>query len=116
MRKVSKAVWKERREVLLRAERSGLSLAAFARREGLAYWRLMAWKRRLRELDEASAESVDGVFAELVVVEPGTSAVSIHAPVEIALACGTTIRLRPGAEIQLLQIALASLAGDVRSC
>lgn len=101
MRRISDAVWQERRAVVGRFEESGLSLAAFCRREGLAYWQLLAWRKRFGE----ERPSGDASFAELVIgagggAQDGSGAA---APVEVLLPGGATIRVHKGADPALLR-------------
>lgn len=66
----------EAREALSALERSGLSLAAFAAREGLDDQRLRLWRKRI---------AVKPAFVELAVREPER--------VEIGLRSGRTLRV-----------------------
>jgi hypothetical protein len=56
------AMWVERRELVYRWRQSGFSIAESCRREGIASWKYLSWRKRLKELDATA----DG-FAELVV-------------------------------------------------
>jgi len=64
----------ERGIIVERFEASGLSMAEFCRREGIAYSQFMSWRKRL----SSPGESVGG-FAELVLAPGGGS------PAEAAL-------------------------------
>jgi len=115
MRTVSEAVWAERREVLRRLSESGVSAAAFCRQEGIPYWKLMAWQKRIRVMDEGgglgggAVESDRGsAFAELVVRENDArkhERVS-SAPVEIVLPGGAVVRVYTGADAGLVRTAV----------
>lgn len=118
MRLVSEDVWQERREVVARFEGSGLSLAEFCRREDLAYWKLIAWRKRLAEESAPDDSGVDQdkessppAFAELVVAKGAVEAglpMDGRPPllVEVALPGGAVIRVYTGAGADLLRAAL----------
>lgn len=98
-------LWAQRRELVSRWEQSGLSMAEFCRREDIAYWKFLSWRKRLEEFD-ASA----GGFAELVVSreqcasEEGKLTQAVHgALLEIALPGGVCVRVFAGADAVLLQ-------------
>ena len=115
MRTVNEAVWAERREILRRMAESGDSAAAFCRQEGIAYWKLMAWQKRIRVMDEGdgqdggAAEPDRGsAFAELVVREneAGKHGRVSGAPVEIVLPGGAVVRVYTGADAGLVRTAV----------
>jgi hypothetical protein len=98
-------MWMERRGLVSRWEQSGESMAAFCRREGIAYWKLLSWRKRLEELDAS-----EGGFAELVVggeqcaSEDGKLTQAVHgALLEIALPGGACVRVFAGADAALLR-------------
>lgn len=81
----------EAREALAAASRSGLSLAAFARRHGLSDRQLYWWHMRLRthrDVDVGPLSFVPVVPAPLPASEASTG-------IEVAVA-GTVIRVLPG--------------------
>lgn len=98
-------MWMERRGLVSRWEQSGESMAAFCRREGIAYWKLLSWRKRLAQMDEAGSG-----FAELVVRseefapegEQPSRGVQ-RALVEIALPGGACVRVFEGASDALLR-------------
>lgn len=117
MGRIDEGLWARRREVLAELEKSGLSAAEFCRREGIAYQALMAWRRRIRELDgiddpsPASGERTGSPFAELVVKESSAAGGSTPA-VEIALPSGAVVRVYKDADPGTLAMALR----EARSC
>lgn len=102
------AMWIERRELVSRWLQSGLSMAVFCRREEIAYWKFLSWRKRLEELD-----SSEGGFAELVVggelcaSEEGELTQAVHgALLEIALPGGACVRVFAGADAALVRDAV----------
>jgi hypothetical protein len=77
--------WKESdaRKVLEAAQASGLTLSAFAAREGLAAHRLYFWKQRLEQTAKETSPSV--AFVELHRSAPAT--------VEVVLRSGRVLRV-----------------------
>lgn len=72
---------KERREQLLAEyERSGLSQAAFARREGVRYPTFAHWVQESRRGASAEARGVVPRFVEVDVAAPGLSELSVVLP------------------------------------
>lgn len=109
--KVSEAVWQERFSIVERFEASGLSLAEFARREGVVYAQLLAWRKRR---DELSAPASSG-FVPLV-VEPSRAVSSCLSgtplpAAEIVMPSGVIMRLFAGAEASILRLAAEALGG-----
>jgi hypothetical protein len=102
------AMWAQRRELISRWEQSGLSMAEFCRREGLAYWKFLSWRNRLAQMDGSG-----GGFAELVVSgeqcasEDGQLGQAAHrALAEIVLPGGAFVRVFAGADAALLRDAV----------
>jgi len=117
MGRIDEGLWRERREVLARLKESGLSAAEFCRREGIGYQALMAWKRRLREVDgidaSPTANAESPAFAELVIKKESPGAQQPRPPqVEIALPSGVAVRVYKGADAATLALALR----EARSC
>lgn len=108
-RVVSEAVWLERRAFVARWRSSGLTLAAFARREGVPYGRALAWRARFVAGDGAAPPPPAG-FSELVV--RGEPAPPAAPPVEIVLPSGVLVRVHAGADPGLVRLVL----GAVVSC
>jgi transposase len=75
--------WRERVEA---CETSGLTVAAFARREGLSAQSLSAWKRRLRAAGDATS------FVPVVVRDVGTVS---RETFELVLREGAVLRIPP---------------------
>jgi transposase-like protein len=90
-------LWNER---MRRFALSGLSVAAFCRREGVSQPCFYAWRRRLR--DDLPR------FLPVRVVQPTT------APVEVLLPSGCVLRLSPGCELAWVRDLLQALG--VSSC
>lgn len=89
------------REVFSRLEESGLSMAAFCRREGIPYWKLMYWKKRLALSDNDDAQRPS--FAELIVERTTDGSARGRAVLEIALPGGAVVRVFEGTNAQMLQ-------------
>ena len=99
------SVWAERGSIVERWEGSGLSMAEFCRREGIAYSQFMSWRRRR----SPSAEPVGG-FAELVLA-PGGGLPVEAALLEIVLPGGVVVRVFPRANVALLRAAVEAVRG-----
>jgi len=82
--------------------RSGLSVAAFCRREGLAQQRFYAWRRILALRDAAQTALVPVRIA----AEPRGV---LDGSVEVILGNGRRLRVRPGFEAGLLRQVVAVL-------
>jgi transposase-like protein len=80
------------RDALLDLEASGLSLAAFAKREGLVAERLYRWRRRF-----AAGRTKSAAAPAFVEVRPRTPSV-----VEIVLRSGRTLRVPESLESRAL--------------
>ena len=109
MGRVAEGEWAARAAVVARLRASGVSLAEFSRREGIAYSRLLAWRKRLADGgpgSEVLPAPAAPLFAELVRAD---AAVSQAAAVEILLPGGAVIRLRRGADASLVRAAIEAL-------
>ncbi|MCB9583741.1 MAG: transposase [Polyangiaceae bacterium] len=89
------------RVVLAALEASGLSVNAFAAREGLDPQRLYYWRKRL---DGDSALAVSPTFVEVPRHGPE--------PVEIALRSGRSLRVRESIDVATLRRFVAVLEED----
>ena len=98
----TRRLWQQRLE---RFSRSGLTVAAFCDREGVAVASFYAWRRRLRQPDDPAAEPAPH-FVPVHVVSPPTSA-----PVELLLPSGLVVRLAPGVDLVWLRQLLGMLGG-----
>jgi transposase len=87
------------RGVLVRQEKSGLSVRAFCRQESLCEQTLYAWRRRLAQRNPVS-------FA-LVKFRPEVPAVG--AAVELVLAGGERLHIAAGVDITTLRTVLAAV-------
>ena len=93
------AMWRERIE---RQQRSGLSIAAFCQKQGLAMGTFYAWKRRFRTLQQkpmavakvgvASDTVPPRIHSERFVQIPMLS----DSPIEVRFTDGTTVRVPVG--------------------
>ena len=114
-RRVCGVVWQERRDVLSRFSSSGLSLAEFARREGIAYGRLIAWRQRFRRDAESRAQSRPSpspspLFREVTLGGEEEAAPSAKAaPLEVVLPGGVVVRVSRGADEVLLRTVLRAV-------
>jgi transposase-like protein len=107
----------EMREVFARWRESGQSLRAFSRREGIAYAKLMYWRRKFRQEEGPAAEDrgkrAAGERRGLVPVRvvPDEPASSGEAWFEIRTGNGHALRVPPGCdegELRRLVLVLAS--------
>jgi transposase-like protein len=95
--------WQKWHEIIRRQQASGLSVAAFCRRSGVAASSLYAWKRRW-------AAAATPAFVEAKVAEePAPPAPS--AAIELRLGGGRRLRVRRGFDRDLLVQVLAVLEG-----
>jgi transposase-like protein len=102
------------KRVLAAAERSGLSLEAFAREQGVTPQRLYWWRKRLREQREAATENKT---TALVPTRPAMSFVELavepeqRASIEIVLGNGRIVRVPPAFDDDTLSRVLAIVDG-----
>jgi transposase-like protein len=96
------------RQILARQEASGLSIVAFARREGLVAQRLYWWRSRL------SVAGDDGGAPEFVEVTPQRVADN-RGVVEVVLRSGRVLRVSEGIDSHLLRRLADALEQD-ESC
>lgn len=84
-------------------EASGQTQLAFAARHGISRTKLRYWQRRLTRRDEAQATAVTFAPVQIVptVAEPGT--------VDLVLATGERVVVRPGASADLVRTVLAAV-------
>ena len=84
---------------------SGLSLAEFARREGLEVERLRRWRQRLAEEDRRGASAPAPARApEVIELRPRQAA-----PVEVVLASGRILRVAETIDVSALARLVAAL-------
>ena len=88
----------EAREVLVAAERSGLSVQRFAAQQGLVAGRLYHWKRKLGELE--SMRFVEGATP------------TMQSCVEVVLPAGVVLRVPESASIEFVRRLVAALARE----
>jgi hypothetical protein len=105
----TRSEWIER---LKRCERSGLDPAEFARREGLKPERLSWWRWKLRCSEPSPPPEPRFLPVRVVASSPPPEAV----PIEIALANGRIVRVRPGFDPTMLERVLAIAAEAEVSC
>ena len=88
--------------------RSGLTISAFCRREGISANSFFRWRRVLSERGQAGASmpcsAPKGLFAPVSVVSPDDVA-----PIELSLSSGHMLRVRPGFDSDTLVRLLALL-------
>ena len=98
----------QRTQVVKRFQQSGLTRAAFARRQGLAVWKLRRW---LAEANGGSKPaSAPMMFGELKLAPAALSPLAQWA-VELVGANGVTIRLRHGLTVGELSRLLRAARG-----
>jgi transposase-like protein len=88
----------ERRQLLERYERSGLSQSTFCLRHGVALSTLQYWRRRARESAQEPAPS----FVKIPQVSGMTRALSVAAAVVIELPGGVRLEVPAGTDAQWL--------------
>jgi len=88
----------ERRQLLDRYERSGLSQKAFCLRQGVALSTLQYWRRRARDTDQEPTPS----FVEIPQVTGMARALSVEAAVFIELPGGVRLEVPAGTDPQWL--------------
>jgi transposase-like protein len=94
--------------LLAEQERSGLSVAAFARRRGLRGWVLYDWKRRLRSERKGARSEPTPSFAPVrLIAGPATSR-----SLEVALRSGIKLSIPAGFD----EDELRRLVGVLESC
>jgi len=96
-RKLNQALWDEWRRRLERQRESGLSIAAFCRREGVSQVSFHAWKRKLRR--SASARSTRE--AATIRRSPTQRGTVTHRPRRQPLATGSATATRSANFLQL---------------
>lgn len=89
MSKSALSVRRKWRDFILRQQASGLSVAAFCRREGLAESSFFTWKRKL-----ATAAAATPVFVEATVADDAPSAAQPAGLIEVRLCGGRRVRVR----------------------
>ena len=88
----------ERRQLLARYERSGLSQKAFCLRHGVALSTLQYWRRRARDTDQEPTPS----FVEISQVTGMARGPSVEAAVFIELPGGVRLEVPAGTDAQWL--------------
>src|SRR4051812_19916997 len=99
----SRAQWQKR---VAQWKKSGLTAEGFAAQEGLNPGTLLWWSSRLRRL--AAGEAEVG-FARLIPVEEVPAQASEPGALDIVLASGRVVRVRPGFDPALLRDVLRVL-------
>jgi transposase-like protein len=107
----------DRRRILDRWDRSGLSAAAFAPSVGVSPWTLYAWRRRERELAAPAPSPCTAIvpaFVELAVDESAAPApLQCSAAIEIALPRGLAVRVSPGFDAGTLRRVVDALVAPI---
>jgi len=99
------------REVFARLEQSGLSMRAFAQREGIAYSKMQYWRRRLAGRRKKATEGHKPVVLSPVRVVPDTPVPTERKGFEVWLANGVSLEVPPGFDEGELQRLVGVLAG-----
>ncbi len=94
----AREVWAERVEA---QQASGLSAAAWCRKEKVSYSSFIYWRRRLRR-EEAEPGPKHPAFQEIVLADGGGSVERI----EVCLPGGLSIRVPAGADRETLRLVL----------
>jgi transposase-like protein len=101
----------EARAVLSAQAASGLSVGAFARREGLDDERLYRWQRRLAREGKSEARAAPATPPLLELRPPASLRLATSAAVEIVLASGVTLRVAETIESAVLVRLVTALRG-----
>ena len=99
----SRGQWQKR---VAQWKKSGLTAERFAAQEGLKPGTLLWWSSRLRR---SVAEKAEVGFARLIPVEEVPPQASESGALEIVLASGRVVRVRPGFDPALLRDVLSVL-------
>ena len=96
------------RRIILRQQRSGLSIAEYCRRHEVPPASFFAWKRRLRQ-EAVLAPLPAFVPVRATPAEPPSSLQPVHGAIELRLGRGRRLLLCPGFDPGTLRQALAIL-------
>jgi hypothetical protein len=99
------------REVFSRLEGSGLSMKAFAAREGISYTTMQYWRRRLGGGRKKTAERQKPVVLSPVRVVPDTPVPAERKGFEVWLSNGVSIEVPAGFDEGELQRLVGVLSG-----
>ena len=99
------------REVFARLEGSGLSMKAFAAREGISYTTMQYWRRRLGGGRTKAVERQKPVVLSPVRVVPDTPAAAERKGFEVWLSNGVSLEVPPGFDEGELQRLVGELSG-----
>ncbi|TNC08063.1 transposase [Methylobacterium terricola] len=112
----TRRVWsrEQKRAILAEADDPGTTASEVARRHGLHSSLLFRWRRALLAEQQASAAAAPPTFIPLALPPPAPAAAEVPAGsglIEIELAGGHRVRAAAGADLTLLQGAIAALLG-----
>ena len=93
-------------ELIDRQRKSGMTIVAFCKAEGVLVGQFHWWNRRLREMREGHRYSAGGGFVELV----ARGAEASFSGVELTVDGQLSIRLARGFDPETLKVALATIA------
>jgi hypothetical protein len=99
------------REVFARLERSGLSMKAFAAREGISYTTMQYWRRRLGGGRKKAADRQKAVVLSPVRVVPDAPVTAERKGFEVWLSNGVSLEVPPGFDEDELRRLVGVLAG-----
>lgn len=110
----TRRVWslEQKRAILVEADDPGTTASEVARRHGLHSSLLFRWRRALLTEQQASAAAAPPTFIPLALPPPATATADVPAGsglTEIELAGGHRVRAATGADLTLLQGAIAAL-------
>ena len=109
MRQHKTAIWAKWRGLVAEQTQSGQGVAAFCRERGLRSGQFFAWKKRLREAEEAQFVAVEVRPAEAVAL----SAPVMHSgAIEVRLGRGRSLVVGPGFDAHHLRALLMVLETD----
>jgi len=109
MRQRKTAIWAKWRGLVAEQTQSGQGVAAFCRERGLRSGQFFAWKKRLREAEEAQFVAVEVRAAEAV-AQP---APGMHiGAIEVRLGRGRSLVVGPGFDAGHLRALLSALEAE----
>jgi len=114
----TRRVWspEQKRAILAEADDPATTASEMARRHGLHSSLLLRWRRALLAEQQTSAAAAPPTFIPLALPPPAPATAAAEVPagaglIEIELAGGHRVRAAAGADLTLLQGAIAALLG-----
>jgi hypothetical protein len=109
MRRRKAEAWTKWRGLVAEQKQSGQNVAAFCRERGLRSGQFFAWKKRLREAEEAQFVAVE-VRSTEAVAQPAP--VVHRGAIEVRVGRGRSLVVEPGFDVHHLRALLSVLEGE----